>query len=58
MRSIGPEEMYPDNRGDVQTLNKSDVDCVGTNHKDADLRMGIWWSVNERSGQGLRVKVV
>lgn len=50
--------MYPDNRGVVQTLNKSHVEFVSTNHKDADLWMGIWWKVNEHNGQGLRVKVV
>ena len=50
--------MYPDNRGVAQTLNKSDVELVSTNHKDADLWMGIRWNVNEHSGQTLRVKVV
>ena len=54
---VRPAEIYSDNRGVVQALNKGEVECIIANHKDADLWIQVWDKVNDHNEQYLRLRV-
>ena len=42
----------------MQALNRGEVECVGTSHTDADLRIQVWDQVNGHKEQHLKFRVV
>ena len=55
---IGSAEIYSDNRGVVQALNRGQVECIHANHDDADLWIKVWVKVDGHKEQDRRLGVV
>ena len=53
----GPHEFVTHNRGVVQALNEEE-DCIGANHKHADLWTQVWRNLGDWAEAGVHLRGV